>query len=194
MRGHKQDRILRVLLAENKVLSKNELSKKAECSRQWVILFLRKLEEKKLAKGSKSIDKIKLLKYWLSIYKKPKKYREYLIQNPLKSLKKISLDYAVTTYYAENAVQKYIFPSRLDIYIKEEDLQKWHKLLTEEGLYGKGNVRIIITDPHIMYNKRRINSLSIVSLPQLIMDLYKEGGPCEEAAEMLLVKLKKNVQ
>lgn len=194
MRGHKQDRILRVLLTGNRILSKNELSKKAECSRQWVILFLRKLEREKLIKGTKVINSIKLFKYWLSLYKKPKKYREYLIQNPLKILKKINLDYAITTYYAENVIQRYIFPSRLDVYIKEEDLQKWHKLLTEAGLYGKGNVRIIITDYHVMYNKRKINKLSIVNLPQLIIDLYKEGGPCEEAAEMLLQKLKKNVQ
>ncbi len=193
MRGHKQNRILRILLSENKALSKNELSKKAECSRQWVILLLRKLEREKLVKGTKVVDNIKLFKYWLKLYKKPKKYREYLIKDPLKILKKINLDYAISTYYAENVVQNYIFPSRLDVYIKEEDLEKWHKFLTEEGLYGKGNVRIIITDHHVMYNKRKINKLSIVSLPQLIIDLYKEGGPCEEAAEMLLQKLKKNV-
>jgi len=190
MKGHKQDRIIRVLLSEDKPLSKNELSKRAQCTRQWIILFLRKLEKTKLITGTKVIDKIKLLKYWLNMYKKPKRYREYLIQNPLKILKKINLDYAVTTYYAENVIQKYIFPSRLDIYIKEEDLEKWHKLLTEEGLYGKGNVRIIITDHHVMYNKRKINRISIVNLPQLIIDLYKEGGPAEEAAEMLLKKLK----
>ena len=34
-----------------------------------------------------------------------------------------------------------------------------------------------------MYNKRKINKMQIVSLPQLIIDLYKEGGPAEEAAE-----------
>ena len=194
MKGHKQDRILRVLLSEDNVLSKNELSKRAECTRQWVILFLRKLEKEKLVKETKVIDKIKLLKYWLSIYKKPKKYREYLIQEPIRILKKTNLDYAITTYYAENVLQRYIFPSRLDFYIKEENLQKWHKILTEEGgLYGKGNTRIIITDHHVMYNKRKINKMQIVSLPQLIIDLYKEGGPAEEATEILIKKLKANV-
>jgi len=194
MRGHKQDRILRALLTEDKILSKNELSKKAECSRQWIILFLRKLEKQGLIKNTKILNKTKLLNYWLNIYKKPKKYREYMIRNPIKLLNKTKLDYAVTTYYAENFLQKYLFPSRLDFYIKEEDLEIWHKLLTEKGaLYGKGNVRIIITDHHVMYKKRKIKKLTIVNLPQLIIDLYKEGGPAEEAAEMLIKKLKENV-
>ncbi|MBI5392112.1 hypothetical protein HZB00_03870 [Candidatus Woesearchaeota archaeon] len=189
MRGHKQDRILRILLTESNTLSKNELSKKAECTRQWVILFLRKLEKKHLIKGTKVIDKINLLQYWLSIYKKPKKFREYFIQEPLEILNKTNLEYAITTYYAENILQKFLFPSRLDAYIKEKDLENWHKLLTSKGLYGKGNFRIIITDEHVIYGKRKINNRFIVCLPQLIIDLFKEGGPCEEAAEMLLKKL-----
>ena len=48
-----------------------------------------------------------------------------MIQEPLKIIKNLKLDYAITTYFAENVIQKYIFPSRLDIYIKEEDLEKW---------------------------------------------------------------------
>lgn len=193
VRGHKQDRILRVLLTESKPLSKNELSKKANCTRQWIILFLRQLEKKGFVKETKVIDKVKLLNYWLSIYKNPKKYREYMIQKPLEILKNIKLDYTITTYYAENVLQRFLFPSRLDIYIKEEDLEKWHKMLTSKGLYGKGNFRIIMTDQHVMYNKKEINKLFVVCLPQLILDLKLEGGPCEEAAEMLLQKLKKDV-
>lgn len=54
----------------------------------------------------------------------------------------------------------------------------------------KGNVKIIIADEHVMYGKRNINKLSIVSLPQLIIDLIKEGGPCQEAAEMLIKRIK----
>ena len=190
MRGFKRERILRVLFNESKPLSKNELSRRANCTRQWVILFLRGLGKKKLVKGTKVTDKIKLLKYWLSIHKKPRKYREYMIREPLKLLRKINLDYAITTYQAENVLQRHLFPSRIDIYIRERDLQQWHKTITKEGLYGKGNFRVIITDEHVMYGKRKINNLHIVSLPQLIIDLFKEGGPCEEAAEMLLRRLK----
>ncbi len=193
MRGLKRERILRVLLTEPKTLSKNELSKKAQCSRQWVILFIRELEKKKLIKGTKVVEPARLVKYWLTIHKKPKKYREYMVKEPLKLLKKIKLNYALTTYQAENILQHHLFPSRIDIYIKEEDLQTWHSYLLKEGLYGKGNLRIIVMEEQVTYGKRKINGLFIISLPQLIIDLYAEGGPAAEAAEMLLVKLKKHV-
>lgn len=192
MRGVKRERILRVLLSEP-VLSKNKLAQLADCTRQWVILFLKELEKRRLVKGTKVLSPQKLIDYWLSIHKKPKKYREYLLKEPEAILKKNELPYAITTYVAENLVQHHLFPSRYDLYIREEDLQKWHSLLTKNGLYGKGNVRIIITEEHTAYKKRKLNNLWIVCLPQLIIDLLIEGGPCEEAAEMLLKMLEKNV-
>jgi len=186
MRGNKWERILRVLLNTKEALSKNELSKRSECTRQWVIRFLRVLEKEKLVNRTKVTDKRKLLEFWINLSKKKNKFRSYMIKEPLELLKKSRLDYALTTYQAENIMQHYLFPSRIDIYIREPDLDRWHVLMTKNGLYGKGNVRIIIADPHTMYGKRNIKGLSIVSLPQLIVDLTKEGGPCEEAAEMLI--------
>jgi len=193
MRGLKRERILRVLLTESKPLSKNELSKKAQCTRQWVILFLRALEKKKLVRETKAVDPAGLIRYWLTLHKKPKKYRDYMVKEPLRLLKKTKLSYALTTYQAENVVQRHLFPSRIDIYIKEEDLQTWHSLFLKEGLYGKGNVRLIAAEEHTAHGKRKLNGLFIVSLPQLIIDLFTEGGPAAEAAEMLLAKLKKHV-
>ena len=189
MRGDKRERILRVLLNSKESLSKNKISKRAECTRQWIILFLKKLEKKKLIRNTEPTDRKKLLEYWVSISKKIKKFRSYMIKEPLDLLKKSKLDYALTTYQAENIIQHHLFPSRIDIYIKEADLKSWHSLITKNGLYGKGNFRIIITDEHVMYGKRNINGLFIVSLPQLIVDLTKEGGPCQEAAEMLIRRL-----
>lgn len=188
MRGQKRERILRLLLSEKESLSKNEISKRVNCTRQWVILFLRELENKKFVKNTKVIDKKKLLKYWLKIHKKPKIYKEYMVKEPLKLLKKTNMSYALTTYQAENLMQKYLFPTRTDIYIREEDKEKWHTLMVKNGLYGKGNVRIII-DEDAMDGKKKIKYIFIVSLPQLIIDLFNEGGPAEEAAEMLLKKL-----
>jgi DNA-binding Lrp family transcriptional regulator len=188
MRGDKQERILRVLLNSKEALSKNNISKRSDCSRQWVILFLKKLQQKKIIKGTTLIDRKKLFKYWISISKK-RKYRSYMVKEPLMLLKRSKLNYALTTYQAENLVQHYLFPSRIDLYIHENDLNAWHALMTKNGLYGKGNVRIIITDEHVMYGKIRIKGLSIVSLPQLIVDLIKEGGPCQEAAEMFMKRI-----
>ena len=189
MRGDKREQILRVLLASKGILSKNELSKLAECSRQWVILFLKELERKKLVRNTEPLNRKKLLQYWMSLPKKPRKFRSYMVKEPLKLLKKTKLEYALTTYQAENIVQHYLFPSRIDLYIKEEDLEKWHNLLIKNGLYGKGNVKLILADKNVMYGKRIINKLSIVSMPQLTIDLFKEGGTCREAGEMLLEKI-----
>lgn len=189
MRGDKRERILRVLLTEKEHLSKNELSKQTDCSRQWVILLFKELEKKGLIKGTKIVSRRKLFEYWLNLPRKRRKYKEYMIRDILEFLKKTSLDYALTTYQAENIVQHHLFPSRVDIYIKEKDLNKWHTCMARKGLYGKGNTRIIIADSHIMYKKRKLNGLFVVSLPQLIIDLFGEGGPAQEAAEMLLKRL-----
>jgi len=116
-----------------------------------------------------------------------------MVKEPLRFLRKTKLPYALTTYQAENMVQHHLFPSRIDMYIKEEDLQAWHSLLLQEGLYGKGNVRMIVAEEHTFYGKRKLDGLSVVSLPQLIIDLFTEGGPAAEAAEMLVSLLKKHV-
>lgn len=184
MKGNKRENILRIILTEPE-LSKNELSKRANCVRSWVIRFLNELEKKKLVKGTKVIKPEELFRYWLSIHKKPK-YKSYMIKNPLKLLQKAKLDYAVTTYKAENLVQKYLFPSKIDVYILEKDLEEWHKLLVKEGLVGGGNFRLLIADKDVMIGKRKLNNLWIVSIPQLIVDLLTEGAMCAEAAEMLI--------
>ena len=144
MRGDKRERILRVLLncKEKDSLSKNEISKLALCSRQWVIKFLRELKLKKLAEGTKITYKREAIKYWISISKKHQNYKSYMVKEPLKLLESTNLEYALTTYQAENLVQQYLFPSIIDLYVKEEDKDKWHSLMTKNGLYGKGNVML----------------------------------------------------
>jgi len=191
MRGDKQERIIRVLLNEKEPLSRYKLASKADCSKTWIIQFMKKLEKMDIVKGTKVINPTKLFDYWKSIHKKPKKFRSYMVKEPLKLLKETELDYTLTTYQAENIIQHHLFPSRIDFYIKEEDLENWHKLLTKNGLYGKGNVKVIVADEHVMYKKRKIDGLNIVSKPQLIIDLLEESGPCFEAAEMLLKNVSK---
>jgi hypothetical protein len=61
-----------------------------------------------------------------------------------------------------------------------------------EGLVGKGNMRLLTTDPHVFYNSFRQQGLNIVSIPQLIVDLLEEDGVCTEAAEKLLEKVMKH--
>jgi hypothetical protein len=154
MRGKKRERIIRILL-HNQVLTKYRIAKLAQCSYPWVDEFLKFLEQKKLVKITKVIDKKKLVDYWQSIHKTPKRV-EYMVQQPLKLLKNTKLRYALTTYQADNIVEHFLFPSRTDIYILPEDKEKWHQLLIKKGLYGKGNFRILIDDEHIFYGTLQI--------------------------------------
>jgi len=201
MKTDKRERILRVILNYPKgSLSAYRIAKEAECSRSWVIDFLHKLEKKKLVKkisnvsdsnrkmeGICVIDVIGIFNYWIKI-SHPSYIRDYHVKNPIQCLEKTNLKYALTTYQAETLTQNYLFPSRIDLYIREEDIEKWHKLFIKNGLIGKGNVKIIIEDEHVFYKSKQKKGFNVVSIPQLIVDLLKEGGVAEEAAIMLMRK------
>jgi len=202
MKVDKRQRIIRVILNNPEgFLSTYRLAKEAECSRSWAIDFLHKLEKMQLIKKTQAIseetkreieethviDVIGLFNYWIEI-SHPPQIREYNVQKPLKILEKTNLKYALTTYQAETLTQNYLFPSRIDIYVKEKDVETWHNDLIKNGLVGKGNVKIIIEDEHVFYKKKQRKKYTIVSTPQLIVDLLKEGGIAEEAALMLMRK------
>ncbi len=192
-RGTFRERIIRVLLVEpDGSLTKYGLAKKAQCSFPWAHEFLGKLEKSKLVAGTKVISYSGLIQYWLQVKTKTEK-QEYMHKDPITLLQNTKLKYALTTYQAENLVQHYLFPSRTDFYIERNDLDEWHKLLTAEGLVGKGNVRLLTADSHVFYGSFKRQSLTVVSIPQLIVDLFKEGGVCTEAAEKLMQKVEKPV-
>lgn len=186
MKGKKQERIIRILLiTPDGSLSIYRIAKEAGCSHVWVIKFLRTLEQKNLVEKTKVKDIKGMFFYWLEISKYPL-YREYNIQNPIDLLKNTTLKYALTTYHAESLTSRYLFPSRVDIYIKEQDIKKWNKLLTKHGLVGKGNFRLLLDDQYVFYSNIKKEGLRIVSIPQLILDLLREEGVAIEAAEMLM--------
>lgn len=187
-RGQVRERIFRVLLNHaGQKLTKYRISKESGANIAWVIKSLRKLEKTGIVKGTEVRDYRKLVHHWRKLMTTPEK-REYMVKNPLEILKKTKLKYALTTYSAENLVQKYLFPSRTDFYIDPKDKEKWHTIISQEGLVGKGNTRMLIGDSHVFYNVSEIEGLKTVSIPQLIVDLLHEGGPCAEAAEMLIEK------
>lgn len=193
MRGEVRDRILRVLLnTPHGDKTRYWIAKEAESTYPWVREFLMKLSLKKLVEDTKITNLHATFDYWKKISpKRPNK--EYMVKNPLKLLKKANLPYALTTYQAENIIQGYLFPSRTDIYIKKEDLKNWHTILSEKGLIGGGNFRTIQTDNHIFYHSIEKDGIKIVSTPQLIVDLLREGGTCVEAAEKLIERMETHV-
>jgi len=193
MRGKVRDRILRFLTNNpDGDMSKYEIARQTCATYPWVRKFLLNLEEMRLVKGTRVLDYPALLRYWQSVNIKSK-YRDYMVKEPLKLLKNSELPYALTTYQAENLIQNYLFPSRIDVYIKEDDWKQWHDMISKKGLVGKGNMRLILADEHVFYKVFEKNSLKIVSTPQLIIDLMIEGGVCVEAAELLIKKVMKDV-
>ncbi len=188
-RGKLRERIIRTLLVEpNGTLTKYKLAKTAEASFPWTHEFLNKLQAQKLVNGTQVTNYKGLINYWLQVKTKPEK-KDYMHKNPLSLIQKTNLPYALTTYQAENLVQHYLFPSRIDIYIKKEDAAKWQEAITAEGLVGKGNLRLLTADKHVFHGAFKRQGLTVVSVPQLIVDLLQEGGVCTEAAEKLLNKV-----
>ena len=186
MHGMKRERILRVLLSEpNGSLTKYRLAKLSETAKSWVIDFLKNLEDKGIVEGTRVLDKEALLDYWFSISQKPR-YYDFFVQSPLDFLRTAKMSYALTTYVAENQLNHYLFPSRTDLYILEEDLSIWKDKISENGLVGKGNLRLLIYDKHSMYDKKKINGLWVASIPQVLIDLRREGGVCKEAYDMMV--------
>ena len=186
----KRERMLRVLLNEpSGNLTKYRLSKLAECSREWVIEFLKKLEAQGLVKGTRVVNYNKLIGYWHRV-RLESEHIGYMLREPLELLRKAELAYALTTYQAENLIQHYLFPSRTDIYILEGDRAKWHSLIVNAGgLVGNGNLRALLSDKHVFYKATKHRGLVVVSMPQLAVDLLEEGGPCVEAAQLLIEKV-----
>lgn len=188
-RGKISERILRVLLNDpNGVLTIYGIAKKAEASYSWTYDFLQKLQVMHLVEKTRVKDYKTLFKLWFEIRKKPQK-RDYQIRDALSILKDTNMKYALTTYQAENLVNKYLFPSRIDLYIYKNDLNKWQKYLLNKGLVGGGNFRLLVDDDHIFYKSFKKDKFNIVSIPQLIVDLYVEGGVASEAADILFEKM-----
>lgn len=188
MKGKKQERIIRVLLNQpDGSLTAYRLAKEADCTHVWVLKVLAKLRERNLVKATTVIDIPGLFTYWDDI-STPPTYLEYNLQNPLSILKKTNLPYAMTTYYADSFTQHYLFPSRLDFYINQKDRTAWHSLLSNNGLVGKGNTRVLVDDDHVVYRSFKKEGYTLVSIPQLILDLGREHGPATEAAHLLMSK------
>lgn len=186
MKGKKRERIIRVLLNEpDGCLTKYRVAKNAGTSISWTIEYLRSLEDLKLIEKTKVKDFEGLLDNWLKI-SKTHRYFDFFINDPKSFLKEVKMDYALTTYFADTFTNKVLFPSRADVYIREEDFEKWKDFLLQKGLIGKGNFRLLLGDEHIFYNKFKASGFWIVSKPQLMIDLKREGGVCLQSYEKML--------
>lgn len=187
-----KERIARILLnSPDGTLSKYRIAKLAGCTYPWVHTLIKKMDAEGLVSGTRVTDFGALFSWW-DRWRLPFQYRDYMIREPLSVLRSAGMEYALTTYRAENKIQNYLFASRTDLYIRGEDMHAWHNILARAGLVGRGNMRILYGDDHVFYQSVRVGGLTLASVPQIILDLYAEGGPCVEAADMLVEKVKDN--
>lgn len=187
-RNVKNLRIIRVLLGRpNGGLTKYGLAKRAGCSKSWVIEFLKKIEAKNLAAGTRVLDFDGLVDYYIKMAP-GNVYFDFFVQDPIRFLKESGLDYALTTYGAENYVGHHLFPSRYDVYVKQGDIDKWKALVVSGGgLFGKGNLRLIMANDEAVFGETiNVSGIDVVSMPQLLIDLRREGGVCMEAYNLLV--------
>lgn len=186
-----KQRIIRTLLNNpTGNLTKYQVAKESWCKFPTAHEILKKLQNKDLIIGTKVIDYEALVKEWIQSQIKPNRYG-YLIKNPIKLLKKVKLNYVLTTYIAENTVQRYLIPSVTEFYINSVEKTIWHNIIIEEGgLIGRGNITILSGDEHVFYKSFEKDSLNYVSIPQLIIDLTNEGGVCIDAADKLIKREK----
>ncbi|RNJ78535.1 MAG: hypothetical protein EB830_00015 [Nitrosopumilus sp. H13] len=185
-------RIARILLNDpHGNLTKYRVAKLANSSYPWTHSLLKELEDEDITVKTKVKNFREFLAWWRR-HQSRHTYRAYMVRDPQKLLAEAGLPYALTTYHAENKVQSYLFPSRIDFYIRHSDRTKWHEMIIKDGLVGKGNVRVLLGDEHVFYKSHRTDGVELVSTPQLIHDLYEEGGVCTDAADMLLEKMERH--
>jgi DNA-binding Lrp family transcriptional regulator len=185
-RGVKKERILRVLLHNpDGSLSKYRIAKEVDASEPWVLEYTGTLEDEGLLENTTVLKPRKLYEEWRDVRVAPNQL-SVSFQQPMDLLQETDLDYALTTYQAENLVQGFLFPSTTDFYIRPAQAAEWTRIIEEKGLLGGGNTRVRVTDDHVFYETARRDSYAVVSTPQLIVDLLVEGGPCDEAATNLI--------
>lgn len=185
-RGFNKGRIIRVLLNHtDEDLTKYKLAQLADASEPWTRQYTDKLEEEGLINGTEVTEVRKLYHEWLDLRIDPSRL-SVSIQQPMQLLEETNLEYALTTYQAENLHQGILFTSTTDFYISPEDTEEWLEIVEEKGLLGGGNTRIQVLDDHVFYSQQNVGGYTTVSIPQLILDLLEEGGPCKEAAEKLI--------
>ena len=186
VRGYSKERILRVLLDhDGEEITKYRVAKLAETSESWTREYTDRLEEKELLNDTQVLRPRELYQVWKEIRIEPNQLTVSL-QQPMQLLEDTELEYALTTYQAENLSQGLLFTSTTDFYIGPDEIEDWLTIVNEKGLLGGGNTRLRVLDSHVFYNSQQRDGFTLVSTPQLILDLLDEGGPCEEAADKLI--------
>lgn len=185
-RGFKKERLHRVLCNHTTDdLSTYEVAKCADVSQSWGYDYIDQLEAAGLVDETRVVDPTALYEHWQET-RIPPNDLSVSLQQPRDQLQETGLEYALTTYEAENIHQGFLFVSETALYVNPDDIEQWLGFIEERGLIGGGNTEFRVTDEHVFYNAQTIDGVRTVSIPQLIVDLLDEDGPAVEAAHRLI--------
>jgi len=185
-RGFKKERLHRVLCNHAAgELSTYEVAKRADVSQSWGYDYLDQLQAADLVDDTAVVAPKALYEHWRDTRIQPNDLSVSL-QQPRDQIQDTGLEYAFTTYEAENIHQGFLFVSETALYVNPDDIEQWLEVIEEQGLIGGGNTEFRVTDEHVFYNAQTIDGVRTVSIPQLIVDLLDEDGPAVEAAHRLI--------
>ena len=180
-RGFAKERIIRVLLNfDSGEVTKYRVAKEAETSEAWTREYTSKLEERGLLNDTEVLEPRKLYEEWQRVRIEPNKL-DVALQQPEKLLRETELDYATTTYAAENAHQGFLFDSRTDFYVHPDQIEDWLKIVEEKGMIGGGNTRLLATERQVFYEEAPVPHLYTGSVSPLNADPLDEGWAWEDA-------------
>jgi len=193
----KNKRLLSLLLdpLSPPIKSKYALAKLAGCHPTWAIKFIQEIEKQGIVKGLEVLDAKKGFERFQTMNPQKIEPVRFSVSDTSDFLAWLTmsdrLEYALTTYQAENLVQGHLFPHKITLYVKPENLERWKVEVSKKGVIGGGNIELIPAHYDELFNSHLIKGFRLVNIPQLISDLYREKGVTGEAADMLLEKLVK---
>ncbi len=184
--GDKVERIYRILLSRKQDRPTwYRIAKEADVSYGWAFRVLKALERDGLIAGRRLTDPGAIFARWAA-RRDRRVYREYHVREAPEVLRGSDMGYALTGYFAENLIGHYVFPRLHELYVHRLDAPAWHALLSGRGQVGSGNVQVILADEHVFYEAGEVDGWPVVSIQQLIVDLYRTGAECAEAADLLV--------
>ena len=167
--------------------TKYKLARASGCTRQWVIQYIRKLEEMDLVHGTRVKDAMGLARHGAKATPRPLKVLNLFHTGPIEFVKQNTDRYAFTTYSAENLTTHHLFPSRYDVYLDMDAMHRIYERTFIEGWLGMGNTRLIVpVDELILDDVRKVGDVQVVGMGQLMIDLVREGGVAEEAVREMV--------
>ena len=160
---------------------------------------MNQLRQVGILRGTRVANYERFFEFWALIAEKPRAV-DFFIGKPEGFFRpQTARSFAITTYGAEAMRYGYLNVARLDLYILAKDEEFWRTRAEDRGaVRGNGNLRLLVGDPDLIRTSKledravpfldAPSALPAVGDPQLVLDLYREGGPAVEAAGRIVEK------